>query len=446
MAVPFDEKTFVADLRSLVKFPSVSSDPAHAADVADCAAHLNNRLKALHADTRIVKTKRHPLIAARIEQNPSWPTIALYGHYDVQPIAAPDKWESDPFLLRIEGDKYFARGASDNKGNLVAAIHAVEKALEDRLKLNFAFLCEGEEELGSPNFRQAVQAASDFIKPDCTISVDGHWVSRERPSVGYGMRGLLYMHWDIRTGEKAVHSGSLGGAARNPLIELMAAAMKCYDPDTGKILIPGLYDTVRPTSEKELCHWLDSIPSPDELRETYKLKALRHKDKAALAKAIIAMPTFEIHGCVGGYMKKDGKMTVIPPDGQLLVSLRLVPDQNPDDIFDLVRDFVARVNPEIHVTKTAAARPYSTDPDGKEINAACRALTEVSGYPACKMRGGGTIGALAEMYDHLGKAPTFIMAFSLPEHDAHSPNEHFDRAQAQTGVAALYAFFKALAG
>ncbi len=442
MPISFDEDRFVDELAELVRLPTVSSAPDRTESIRECAELLQSRLAALGAATRLVDTPRHPLLVGRLERDPTYPTVALYNHYDVQPIAKPDEWESDPFRLRVDGEKYVGRGASDDKGNLVVGLHAVEEALKRELALNFEFIYEGEEEVGSPNFGTALGSVHDFLKPDSILVLDGAWVSRQRPAIQYGCRGLLYMHWNLRTGTAPVHSGLLGGAARNPLAELMAAAVQCCELRTGEIRIPGVAELATPTTAAEVACWLQAEPGPEELMETYGLKGLRTHDDVELVSALLARPTFEIHGCVGGYMKRDGKMTVIPDQAQLLVSMRLAPGQNPDTVFDLVRDYMGSVNTDIEIVKVAAAHSFSGDADSPAIAAACRALEDAFGTPTCKTRSAATIGAVAEMYQQLGAPPTFLMAFSLSEHGLHSPNEYFDRAQAAGGIQALINYFR----
>ena len=446
MHMQFHEQAFVDELATLVSFRSISSDPDFADDVRQCAGYLEDRLRNLGAATRLLETGRHPLLVARIEQSPDYPTVTLYNHYDVQPIAQPECWTSDPFTLRVDGDRYIARGATDDKGNLLVGLHAVQLALEHELKLNLELIYEGEEEIGSLNFATAIDRARDFLRPDCIAVLDGAWTSRERPSIQYGCRGLLYMHWDLKTGEIPVHSGILGGAARNPLIELMAAAAKCYDVTTNTILVPGIERGIREPPDDEIAVWMEAEPDAEQLKATYQLRSLRSTDHRRLVLDLLARPTFEVHGCVGGYMKRDGKMTVIPGNAQLLVSMRLAPDQDPDHVFDCVHQFVERINPDIEVRNIAGARPYSGDPDSAPLQAARCAVQEAFGHPVAVTRAAATIGAVPLLYESLGRVPIFLLAFSLSEHNMHSPNECFDRQQAEGGVRALAAFFQKMAG
>jgi len=441
----FPEPAFLDELRRLVGFPSVSSDTTRAQSVRECAAYLQERLARLDAETRLIETERHPLLVARAELDPSFPTVTFYNHYDVQPIAQADEWRTDPFTLAVRGDRYYGRGASDDKGNLVLGLLAAERARELGLKLNLEFIYEGEEEIGSPNFRTAIVKVRDLLKPDAIAALDSNWLSRDRPCIKYGCRGLLYMFWDLRTADASVHSGTLGGVARNPIAELTAAAAECCDPKTGEILIPGVYANLMEPPPAEVNHWMAAELPPEELCETYGLRGLKVTDRESMVRALFARPTFEIHGCVGGYMRKNGVMTVIPGEAQLLVSMRLVPNQDPDQVFELVQQFVATVNPDIRVTKAEAARSFLDDPNSAPILAAAEALSQAFGLPVLKAPSAATIGAAAHMQEVLGRPPTFFMAFSLSEHSVHGPNEHFDRSQAERGLKTLVDFLQKMA-
>jgi acetylornithine deacetylase/succinyl-diaminopimelate desuccinylase-like protein len=438
----FRTQEFIDELSQLIAFRSISSDQACSNDTLNCASWLQSRLENLPAKIRRINTDGYPLIVARIEKNPSYPTVAIYNHYDVQPIAAPDLWQTDPFELCVKDDRWYGRGASDNKGNLVTALHAVELALAEELKLNLEFIYEGEEESGSANFRQGLDCCSDFLKPDCIVVADGKWLSRERPSINYGARGSLYMHWNLRTAEKNVHSGSLGGVARNPLAELMSAFVQCYDSKTMRILIPGIYDNVREPSVVEVNNWMEVEMGSEELIETYKLRGIRTHDKEDIVRSILAKPTLEVHGCIGGDMRKDGKMTIIPSEGQLQLSMRLVSEQDPTKIFAQVRNYLSKINPDIEVCMVKSGRCYSGDPQSNPIRFAVQALHHAFGRQVSISRMGSTVGALAEMKDVFNNCPIFLMSFSLPSDGAHSANEFFEKEQAEGGVKTLFEFFR----
>lgn len=435
-------KDFKEELSDLVSIPSISSDPDYEDSIYTCAEILKKKLKSLGAETSLIKTSGYPLVVGEIKNKTDAKTIAIYNHYDVQPIASPGEWKSDPFELVEDGDRWFARGASDDKGNLLVAFKAVKLTLEENLPLNFQFIYEGEEETGSLNFWEGLEKAEQLLDPDIVIVADGGWMSRSQPTIEYGLRGLLYMHWNLVIAQRNAHSGSVGGAARNPILEISEACSRCFNSKTGEIKIPGVYDDVRELESGELGSWIKSEFEVDQFMKKYGLNSLRDDRKAEVLKAIWAKPTFEAHGLVGGYMKKDGRMTVLPAEAQLLVSMRLVADQDPDRVFGLVREYLNQINPDIDAVKVSAAKPYLGDFDSPNLDAASKALTETFNLPVAKIRAGGSIGAVSTMYDTLGKPEILLMAFGLPEHGAHGPNEFFDLEMAEGGIKAYFKYFQ----
>lgn len=439
-------KEFKEELSKLVSIPSISSDPEYEEEIRKCASLLEKKLKKLGANVEIIETPGNPLIIGSLKNHENAETVAIYNHYDVQPIASPEEWETRPFELEEKNGKYCGRGASDDKGNLLAVLKAVEVAVEKDLPLNFQFIYEGEEESGSPNFEEGLEKAKDMLDPDAVLVADGGWLSKENPSVEYGLRGILYMHWNLRTADKNSHSGAVGGPARNPLLELFEAASGCIDSGTGEIQIPGVYGNVKEPSQEEIEYWKKSEFNVEQFKESHHLRKLRFEDRVKVLKAIWARPTFEIHGCIGGCMKKDATMTVMPGDGQLLVSMRLVPDQDPQRILELVRNHVKKINPEIEIKKAGCIEPYLTDFESKSIEAAAKSLKEVFDLPVAVKRAGGSIGAVPIMNQLLGNPEIIVMAFSLPEDNAHAPNESFDKGQAKGAIKSYLNYFRLLSG
>lgn len=439
-------ESYLEELSDLVSFSSISSNPKYKEDVRKCSNFLQEKFAGLGAKTEIVETSGHPLVVSDISNYDDALTLAFYGHYDVQPIASPEDWKTDPFTLVEDNGKLYGRGTSDDKGNLLTAVKAAEIALEEDLPLNFQFIIEGEEESGSPNFESGLKKSRDILDPDVVIVADGGWVSKDIPSIEYGLRGLLYMHWNLRTAGKNAHSGAVGGPARNPLLELFDVVCKCLDSDTGEIKIPGIYDDVKEASSEELKHWIGTKFSVEEFKESYQLEKLRFEDKAKVLKSLWARPTFEVHGCVGGYMERDSKMTLLPSDGQLHVSMRLVPDQDPKTVFEKIRNFVGDKNPDIEVKSVSHVEPYLTDFNSPTVKAAVESLEETFEKPAARIRSGGSIGAVPIMNRVFGGGDIIIMSFGLPEHGAHGPNEYFTKEMAKGGMEAYLNFFESLEG
>lgn len=439
-------KSFEEDLSELVSVPSVGQDPQYGERVRDCAELVARILGEMGAEAELVETPGHPLVLGDLSNFDGATTIGIYGHYDVQPISSPGGWRSDPFSLHKDDGKYYGRGASDDKGNLLTALKAAEIALKRGLRLNFQFILEGEEESGSTNFEEGIERGRDLLNPDLIVVADGGWISRDNPSIEYGLRGLLYMHWNLKTADKNAHSGATGGAARNPLLELFEAAASCIDARTGQIKIPGVREDLRDLEPEEVEYWEGSGFDVGEFKDSYRLKGLRFEDRDRVLRSIWAEPTFEVHGCVGGHMERDGETTILPAEGQLLVSMRLVPDQSPERVFERVREYISEVNPDIEVRKVGEADPYLADPESPRVEAAVRALEETFHSRASRIRSGGSIGALPAMERVLGDPEIIIMAFGLPEDGAHGPNEHFSEEQARKGMEAYWRYFELLEG
>jgi acetylornithine deacetylase/succinyl-diaminopimelate desuccinylase-like protein len=406
--------------------------------------YLVSYLEKIGAKTTVVDGKGNPLIVGTLMKSQSAPTVVFYNHYDVQPIAAPDKWNSDPFSLVQDANKWIGRGASDNKGNLLVALKAVESALEKGIDLNFQFIYEGEEEIGSPNLKDCLLTVKEQIVPDVLIVADSSWLRKEQPSVTYGLRGLLYMKWSVKTAERNAHSGIVGGIARNPILELADACSCCAEYLSGKILVPGIYKNVRTPADEEKAGWNKLEFKLEQIMELYGLQSVKKIEDRGIFETIWATPTFDVHGIIGGDMRRDGIMTVIPNAAQAKVSMRLVPDQDPDEILALVKGFLADRNKDIAVEKLSAVKPFVGKYSGVHINAICKALEKNFGLPVAKIRAGGSIGAVPIMQDVLDPKEIVIMGFGLPENSVHGPNENFIKDMALGGITTYSRYFECI--
>lgn len=437
---------FEAALRTLVELPSVSPQAAqHRADIERCAEAAMAMLREAGAkDARIVPTGGLPAVVGCIGDDPSAPTVTIYNHLDVQPADREGEgWQRDPWKLTIEGDRYYGRGATDDKGPALSALYAARLARELGVRLNVQFLWESEEESGSPNFERVFAPAK--LRPTKSVLVsDTIWIARGKPVVSMGLRGLAPALIRLATGTKDCHSGIAGGAARNPLAELAEVIVGCVDARTGEVKIPGFYDDVEPASEEEKRGYVDSGFSVDGFRDALGLLSLRSTDPAEVTQRIWARPTFEVHGISGGY-QGEGIKTAIPPRGEVKVSMRLVPRQEPEKVQALLARHVATLCPDAVVEPLPGLRPYRGDLDDAYQRAARAAFQEVYGLPPALVREGGSIGAVDTMKQHLG-CPVVFMGLSLPEHGYHAPNEFFDWGQASGGMQAFLRYFEAISG
>jgi acetylornithine deacetylase/succinyl-diaminopimelate desuccinylase-like protein len=439
----FEEK-----LAALVEIPTVSMDPARRADMDACAGIAGEYLRGIGARVDVIDTGGFPLVVGRVERDPSYPTVTVYNHLDVQPADGPE-WNAPPFKFTRVGDSWFGRGTTDDKGPALTALYGARLALETDARVNIQFLWELEEEIGSPNFERGLAAAikGDAGRPPfktgSVVVSDTIWIAAGRPAIPYGLRGLMGFTVTLRTGAKDVHSGTTGGAARNPVTELAALVASCIDARTGKVKIPGFYDDVRKLTAEEKKAFGRAGFSSKRFKAAHELTSLRpHKDDLAVMSSIMALPTFEVHGLVGGY-SGPGIKTIVPHKAELKLSTRLVPDQKPAKVFQLVKRFIKQQIPDAVVTHEASLDPYLAPLGGPHNAAAAEAMRETFGREPGFSREGGSIGAVLTMR-RLLKAPVTFMGLSLPEHGYHAVNENYDWGQASGGMEMFCRYFHKL--
>ncbi|HEX3108223.1 MAG TPA: M20/M25/M40 family metallo-hydrolase, partial [Thermoanaerobaculia bacterium] len=364
----------------------------------------------------------------------------VYNHLDVQPASREtEPWKTDPFVFTKQGDRYFGRGTTDDKGPALTALWGIRAAREAGVRANMHVLWELEEEIGSPNFDSGIKEHAKKLATNHVVVSDTIWVSRQRPACPAGLRGLQGFELTLKTGETDQHSGTTGGAARNPLGELMQLVSQMYDAKTGKVKIKGFYDDVVPPSKRELEDFRNSGFTIKQFKKDHLFKSIRTEDPIDVMKRIWAWPTFEVHGLVGGYTGP-GIKTVIPPDATVKISCRIVPDQDPKRIMKLVKDFVKQRNPDVKVTPEAAMLPYKAPTEGPLADAVRDAMKFAFGREPVFVREGGSIGAVVSMEKVL-RCPVLFLGLSLPEHGYHAPNENYDWQQASGGMVAFAKYF-----
>jgi acetylornithine deacetylase/succinyl-diaminopimelate desuccinylase-like protein len=309
--------------------------------------------------------------------------------------------------------------------------------------INVRFLWELEEENGSPSFAAAIRNRVAIPRPDSVVISDTIWLSKTQPAMPYGLRGLLGARLVLRTGSKDAHSGVTGGAARNPLSELMDVVHACVDAKTGKVKIPGFYQDVVEPTKGEIKSFLRSGFQVSRFKQAYGFKTLRTHDPAEVMRRIWAAPTFEVHGLVGGY-HGPGVKTVVPGHGELKVSMRLVPNQTPEKALALLKTHVAKLNSDVKVEREGMLQPFRGVFDGPYVEAVKRSVRAGFGKEPAFIREGGSIGAVVTM-QKAWKVPILFMGLSLPEHGYHAPNEYFDWGQASGGMKAFAHYLGELA-
>jgi len=429
-------------LGQMVEIPSISMDPAKSHDMLRMATMAMQVLKDFGADAHIVETGGYPIVSGGWITGAHHPTVTIYNHIDVQPAQEPE-WKQDPFAFKNKDGIYHGRGATDDKGPALSALFGARFAIDQGVPINIRFLWELEEEIGSPNFAAGLKNRSGIPRPDSVVVSDTIWIAKGKPAMPYGLRGLIGARLSLRTGSKDAHSGVTGGAARNPLAELMEVAQACVNAKTGEVKIQGFYkDVVKPT-KAEIKSFLKSGFQVKRFKEAYGFHSLRTNDPAEVTRRIWAAPTFEIHGLTGGY-HGPGVKTVVPGHGELKVSMRLVPNQTPEKAFALLKKYVAKLNPNVKMEREGMLHPFKGNFEGPYVDCVKRAAKAGFGKEPAFIREGGSIGAVVTM-QKAWKVPILFLGLSLPEHGYHAPNEYFDWGQASGGIKAFAHYFAELA-
>jgi acetylornithine deacetylase/succinyl-diaminopimelate desuccinylase-like protein len=430
---------YVDELKQYLAIPSISALPQHAPDVRRAAEWTADSLRAAGMqNVQLIDTPGNPVVYADWLNAPGKPTILFYGHYDVQPVDPVDLWTSPPFEATVRDGEIYARGAADDKGQVFMHFKAIEAHLKQNGKLpcNIKVILEGEEEVGSANLDNFVKGHADELKADVVVISDSPMFDRGIPSICYGLRGLVYFQIDLRGTKSDLHSGSFGGAVANPAFVLSNILAQMKDRG-GHIRIPGFYDEVRDLREEEREQWR-KLPF-NEKRYAKELGApkLWGETGYSTLERVWARPTFEVNGILSGFTG-DGAKTVIPAVAMAKVSMRLVPNQDPDKIAQLFEDYVKKVAPktvDVKVTRMHGGKPWMTEFDNKYVQAAGRAIKQGFGQDPVFNREGGSIPVVATFQEILG-LPSVLFGVGLPDENAHAPNEKLDLGNFHGGIMA----------
>jgi acetylornithine deacetylase/succinyl-diaminopimelate desuccinylase-like protein len=437
------------DLLSFLRIPSISALPQHSADVRRAAEFVRDWLaRAGLENARLVEGAGNPLVLAEWTGAPAKPTLLLYGHYDVQPPDPLDEWKSPPFEPVVRDGNLYARGAADDKGQLFILMEAVARLLRERgrLPVNVKFVIEGEEESGGEHLEKYVPAHVSELSADAAVICDTAMFAPDLPTLTTGLRGIVYGELHVQGARGDLHSGDYGGAAPNA-IEAAAQIIAALKDPQGHIRIPGLYDRVQKPSADELAAW-SSLPfDPDEYRENeIGSPALAGEPEVPLFERLWARPTLEVHGIRGGFTG-EGAKTVIPARAVAKISLRLVPDQRPDEVVEQLRRTIADAAPP-GVTATFhllhAAPPTLVKTEHPLVRKSAQAMREIFGKETVYVRCGGSIPIVGLFERELG-IPSILMGFGLPDDNIHAPNEKMSVANYKRGIDAVVRFLE-LAG
>jgi acetylornithine deacetylase/succinyl-diaminopimelate desuccinylase-like protein len=440
---------YLDELKEFLRIPSVSTDPAHAGDVRKAAEWVSGQLtgSGFNQVEIIDSPGRHPLVYAEWLDAPGQPTLLIYGHYDVQPAEPLDEWISPPFEPTVRDGNIYARGAVDDKGQTLLLIKALEGFLKTtgKLPVNVKVLIEGEEEVGGDHIRQFVTGNHQRLAADAALICDTEMFAPDLPTICTGLRGIIYGELVVEGARTDLHSGVYGGAAPNA-VEAAAQIIASLKDRSGRILIPGIYDKVRPPSAAERAAW-DQLPfnEAEYLEKEIGATSLTGEPGLSVLDRTWARPTLEVHGIRGGFTG-EGAKTVIPARAIAKISLRLVADMEPAEVIRQVQAAVEAVVPrgiKARYECVHGAPPSLVDTSSPFIAAAARALTETFGRETVYMRSGGSIPIVGLFHQQLN-IPSVLMGFGLPDDNLHAPNEKFHLANFYRGIEAVSRYLEVL--
>jgi acetylornithine deacetylase/succinyl-diaminopimelate desuccinylase-like protein len=439
---------YLEELKAFLAIPSISALPQHAGDVKRCAEWCGDEMRRIGLqNVRLIDTPGNPVVYGDWLGAAGAPTILFYGHYDVQPVDPLELWESSPFEATIRDGEIYARGSADDKGQVFMHFKAVEAHMKQngRLPLNIKFILEGEEEVGSAHLDDFVRAHKDDLHADVVVISDSGMFARGVPSICYGLRGLVYFQIDLRGSSTDLHSGSFGGAVANPAFVLAQVLAQMKDRG-GRIRIPGFYDDVVPLQDAERTEWTSLPFNERQYKKDFGIPKLFGESGYTTLERTWARPTFEVNGLLSGFTG-EGAKTVLPAVAMAKVSMRLVPNQDPDKIATLFEEHVRKITPktvELKVTRMHGGKPWMTAYDNPFVQAAGRAIERGFGKKPVFTREGGSIPVVSTFQEELG-LPSVLFGVGLPDENAHAPNEKLDVANFHGGIIASAILYEEVA-
>ena len=439
---------YLEDYYSFLRFPSVSTDEKYAGKVRECAQWLSQKLTTIGLESKVVSTAGHPIVWARNEHKKNRPTVLLYGHYDVQPPDPLELWESPPFEPVLKNGYVFARGATDNKGQILSHIIGIQETIQKNgdLPVNVDLVVEGEEEVGSQNLGKFLTDNRESLKCEVVLVSDTGMIAKKTPTLSYGLRGVAALELKVTGAQMDLHSGVFGGAVANPAAALVRMLASLHDAN-GHIVVPGFYDDVAPLQDWEREAWKRlPIDADAEMLGETKAPALFGEKDFTTFERIWARPTAEINGMGSGY-QGPGTKTVLPSHAIAKLTFRLVPNQKGDVIVDLVKKHLQKNLPPgvtLEMQSGHSGPWYLTDPNNKFGKAAQRALKKAFSKDVALIREGGSIPIVSDFRKIFG-VETLLIGLALHDCRAHSPNENFPLENFEAGILMNQAVLQELA-
>jgi len=441
---------FLAELTEFVAIPSVGAQAEHHGDMERAATWLRDKLLAAgFPRVEVNPTAGRPVVYAEwLGADPSAPTVLVYGHYDVQPPDPLEQWTHPPFEPTVVGESLFGRGSSDDKGQMYAHIAAVQAFHETvgRPPINLKYLFEGEEEVGSPSLKPFIADHATQLRADLAVISDTQILGKDLPSIVYALRGLAYVEVEVTGPDHDLHSGGYGGAVNNPINALCQMIAMLQDKH-GHIRIPGFYDKVRRLTPRERAEMAKAPFNRDEWLSQAGVQLDWGEPNYTISERISARPTLDVNGIWGGYIQQGAK-TVLPSKAFAKISMRLVPDQQPDEISELIRSYFLQIAPptvQVQVRDLHGGEPVLVRTDSPAMKAAYQAYAAAFGQEPILTREGGSIPVVATFQQMLG-IETILMGFGLPDDRAHSPNEKLDLPSFYKGIELIVHFLQTLGG
>lgn len=439
-----NEGRWFEELFSLLRIPSISSDPNYKGDMLRCAERLTQLLKEAGADEAAVyPTDGHPVVFGQKIVSSELPTVLVYGHYDVQPVDPLELWKSDPFEPEIHDGAIWGRGANDDKGQLFMHLKAFEYLVRSgKLRHNVKFIFEGEEEIGSPSLAKWAEANKERLAASVILVSDTTMISDKVPSINCGMRGLAYLEVKVTGPNKDLHSGHYGGAVANPINVLCDMISSLIDKD-GRITVKGFYDNVVELSSADRAQLARAPFDLDEYKHFLGINEVKGEKGYTTLERTGIRPCLDVCGIWGGFTG-EGSKTVLPSEAHAKISMRLVPNQDSETISRLFTEHFLSIAPpyvKVEVRPCHGGNGFLIPISSKAYQAASRAMAEVYGTDPVPSRGGGSIPILADLQHILGIDP-LLMGFGLERDTIHSPNESYLLSQFFAGIRSLALFYK----
>jgi acetylornithine deacetylase/succinyl-diaminopimelate desuccinylase-like protein len=440
---------FLGQLFEMLRIPSLSGDPAHQGDVRRMAEWLAAHMAGLGLDrVQVLETAGHPVVYGEwLGAGPDRPTVLVYGHYDVVPAELADGWDTDPFEPVLKNGRIYARGATDDKGQLFIHVKALESYLRtgDAAPVNVKFLLEGEEEVSSPNLRPFLEANLDLLAADVCVISDSSMRAIEEPAITHSLRGMTYIEVEVHGPKEDLHSGFWGGATHNPALALVEILGKLYNPD-GTIAVPGFYDDVAPLSQAEREMIAKTDLSEEQFKAATGVPAIWGDTNFTIRERVSARPTLDINGMWSGW-SGPGPKTIIPQKAGAKLSSRLVGNQDPHKIFALLKSHIEALTPPTvrsEVRLLTTGEPALIPFDLPEMQAAARAYERGWGHAPVFTRGGGSIPIVAD-FASLMKIPVVMMGYGLDDDGLHAPNESYSVEMFHKGIETAIVYLDELA-